>query len=169
VERPVRDHGIHARHKRRHKVTADSRHGLPVAADLPDRNFTPAAPSGVRAPDITYLWGDEGWLYPAIVPGLSDREIAGWSPKPRMAADIVAGAPATARFRKRPAPGSMYFPGRGSQYAGHAFRGKLQEYGMVCPMGRKGKTAGTTRRHKASPTVSRTGGRVASAAPRTTT
>jgi transposase InsO family protein len=34
VERLMRDHGIHARHKRRYKVTTDSTHGLPVAENL---------------------------------------------------------------------------------------------------------------------------------------
>ena len=43
VERLMRENGIRARHKRRYKVTTDSTHGLPVAANLLDRNFTPAA------------------------------------------------------------------------------------------------------------------------------
>ena len=34
VERLMRDNGIHARHKRRYKVTTDSKHGLPVAENL---------------------------------------------------------------------------------------------------------------------------------------
>ena len=44
VERLRRENGIHARHKRRYKVTTDSKHGLPVAPNLLDRNFTPEAP-----------------------------------------------------------------------------------------------------------------------------
>jgi putative transposase len=45
VERLMRDNGIRARHKRRYKVTTDSKHGLPVAKNLLDRNFTPATPN----------------------------------------------------------------------------------------------------------------------------
>jgi putative transposase len=45
VERLMRDHGIHARHKRRYKVTTDSTHGLPVAENLLARNFTPTLPT----------------------------------------------------------------------------------------------------------------------------
>ena len=67
VERLIRENGIHARHKRRYKVTTDSKHGLPVADNLLDRNFTPTAPNQVWTSDITYLWTDEGWLYLAIV------------------------------------------------------------------------------------------------------
>ena len=42
--------------------------------------------------DITYLWTDEGWLYLAIVLDLFNREVVGWSLKPRMTADIVTDA-----------------------------------------------------------------------------
>ena len=77
VERLMRDNGIHARHKRRYKVTTDSKHGLPVAENLLARNFTPTAPNQVWTSDITYLWTDEGWLYLAIVLDLFNREIVG--------------------------------------------------------------------------------------------
>jgi putative transposase len=43
----MRENGIYARHKRRYKVTTDSTHGLPVANNLLDRNFTPTAPNQV--------------------------------------------------------------------------------------------------------------------------
>ena len=89
VERLMRENDIRARHKRRYKVTTDSRHNLPIAPNLLDRNFSPAAPNQVWTSDITYLWTDEGWLYLAIVLDLFNREVVGWSLKPRMTADIV--------------------------------------------------------------------------------
>ncbi len=138
VERRMRDHGIRARHKRRDKVTTDSKHGLPVADNLLDRNFTPTAPGQVWTSDITYLWTDEGWLYLAIVLDLFNREVVGWSLKPRMTAEIVTDALTMAWFRKRPAPGLLHHSDRGSQYASHAFQDKLKEYGMTCSMSRKG-------------------------------
>jgi len=138
VEWLMRENGIHARHRRRYKVTTDSKHGLPVAPNLLDRNFTPTAPNQVWTSDITYLWTDEGWLYLAIVLDLFNREVVGWSLKPRMTADIVTDALTMARFRRKPAPGLMHHSDRGSQYASHAFQDKLKEYGMVCSMSRKG-------------------------------
>ena len=138
VERLMRDNGIHARHKRRYKVTTDSKHGLPVAGNLLARNFTPTAPNQVWTSDITYLWTDEGWLYLAIVLDLFNREVVGWSLKPRMTTDIVTDALTMAWFRKRPAPGLMHHSDRGSQYASHAFQDKLKEFGMICSMSRKG-------------------------------
>ncbi len=138
VERLMRENGIRARHKRRYKVTTDSKHGLPVAANLLNRNFTPTAPNQVWTSDITYLWTDEGWLYLAIVLDLFNREVIGWSLKPRMTTDIVTDALTMAWFRRRPNAGVMHHSDRGSQYASHAFQDKLKEFGIACSMSRKG-------------------------------
>lgn len=73
-----------------------------------------------------------------MVLDLFNREIVGWSIKPRMTADIVIDALTMAWFRKKPAPGLMHHSDRGSQYASHAFQARLKEYGMVCSMSRKG-------------------------------
>ena len=89
----MRENGIRARHKRRYKATTDSKHDLPVAANLLGRNFTPVAPNQVWTSDITYLWTEqEGWLYLAIVLDLFNREVIGWSLKPRMTTAIVTDA-----------------------------------------------------------------------------
>ncbi len=138
IERLMRENGIRARHKRRFKITTDSRHNLPVAPNLLDRNFTPEAPNQVWTSDITYLWTNEGWLYLAIVLDLFNREVVGWSLKPRMTADIVTDALSMAWFRRKPAAGMIHHSDRGSQYASLAFQDKLKEYGMVCSMSRKG-------------------------------
>ncbi|CRI66059.1 hypothetical protein THIOKS1260016 [Thiocapsa sp. KS1] len=50
-----------------------------MADNLPARDVTPSGPNQVRSADITDLWTDEGWLYSAIVPGLFNREVVGWS------------------------------------------------------------------------------------------
>ena len=48
VERLMRENGIRARHKRRYKATTDSKHTLPVAANLLDPQLQPdGAQSGV--------------------------------------------------------------------------------------------------------------------------
>ncbi len=138
IERLMREHGIRARHKRRYRVTTDSKHGLPVAPNLLDRNFTPAVPNQVWTADITYLWTDEGWLYLAIVLDLFNREVIGWSVKPRMTTDLVSDALTMAYFRRRPPPGVLHHSDRGSQYASIAYQNKLAEFGMTCSMSRKG-------------------------------
>ena len=137
LERLMRENGIRGRHKRRYKATTDSKHKLPIAENLLDRNFAPAAPDQAWSSDITYVWTDEGWLYLAVVLDLFNREVVGWSIKSRMTADIVTDALTMAWFRRRPAPGLIHHSDRGSQYASHAHRDKLTEYGMRCSMSRK--------------------------------
>jgi len=138
VERLMRENGIRARHKRRFKATTDSKHTLPVAPNLLDRNFAPEAPNQGWSADLTYIWTDEGWLYLAVVLDLFNREVIGWSIKPTMTTEIVLDALTMAWFRRKPAPGLIHHSDRGSQYASHAFQARLKEYGMICSMSRKG-------------------------------
>ena len=138
VERLMQENGIKAKHKRRFKVTTDSKHNLPVSPNLLERNFTPTAPNQVWTSDITYLWTDEGWLYLAITLDLFNREVVGWSLKPCMTADLVTDALTMGWFRRKPAKGLIHHSDRGSQYASKAFQGKLKKYGMSCSMSRKG-------------------------------
>ncbi len=137
VERLMRDNGIRARHKRRYKATTDSKHSMPVADNLLQRNFTPEAPNRVWTGDITYIATDEGWLYLAVVLDLFNREVVGWSIKSRMTADIVTDALTMAWFRRKPGADVIFHSDRGSQYASHAMRDKLAEYGMTASMSRK--------------------------------
>ncbi len=52
VERLMREDDIRARHKRRYKVTTDSKHNLQIAANLLNRQFNPDAPNKVWTSDI---------------------------------------------------------------------------------------------------------------------
>jgi transposase InsO family protein len=58
----MQERGIKARCKRKFVVTTDSKHSLPIAANLLQRNFTTSAPNQVWTGDITYIATDEGWL-----------------------------------------------------------------------------------------------------------
>ena len=54
VQRLMKLHGIKARTKRRFKATTNSRHNLPVAPNLLQRDFSPMKPDQVWTTDITY-------------------------------------------------------------------------------------------------------------------
>ena len=114
VERLMQENGIQAKHKRRFKVTTDSKHNLPIAPNLLEHDFTPSAPNQAFTSDITYLWTDEGWLYLAIVLDLFNREVVGWSLKPRMTADLVTDALTMVWFRRKPAAGLIHHSDRGT-------------------------------------------------------
>ena len=138
VERVMRDNGIRARHKRRFRVTTDSQHALPVAANLVAREFSPTQPNQSWGADITYVWTDEGWMYLAVVLDFFNREIVGWSLKHELSASLVCEALSMAWLRRRPTPGLIHHSDRGVQYASAAFQSKLAHYGMRCSMSRKG-------------------------------
>lgn len=61
VRKLMQLHGIRTKGKRRFKVTTNSKHGLPFAANLLDRQFDVAKPDKVWVGDITYIATDEGW------------------------------------------------------------------------------------------------------------
>ena len=64
VERLMRENGIRARHKRRYKATTDSKHALPVAPNVLDRNFAPTAPNQVWTARKLPLLVDSGdWTF----------------------------------------------------------------------------------------------------------
>lgn len=107
-------HGIKARGKRKFKATTDSNHGLPVAENLLNREFTPAQPDRVWASDITYVATDEGWLYLVVVIDLFSRQVVGWSMKPHMRSELIIDALRMAWFRRRPEAGVIFHSG--SQY-----------------------------------------------------
>jgi transposase InsO family protein len=66
VERVMRQHGIRARTPRRYRVcTTDSKHCLPVAANLLEQNFVAHQPDQVWLADITYIPTSEaGFTWP---------------------------------------------------------------------------------------------------------
>jgi len=138
VRKLMQQHGIRARGKRKFIATTDSRHDLPVAENLLDRKFSPAAPDQVWVSDITYVATDEGWLYLAAVIDLYSRQVVGWSMQPHMKTQLVSDALRMAWFRRHPAAGLIFHSDRGSQYCSHEFQSMLTGYGMRSSMSRKG-------------------------------
>lgn len=141
VQRLMQRHGIRARGKRRFRLTTtDSRHGLPIAPNLLERNFTVAAPNQAWVGDITYIATDEGWLFLAVVLDLFSRRIVGWSMRRDMTSAIILDALEMAWFQRSPdsETGLIFHSDRGSQYASDEFNQLLQECGITPSMSRKG-------------------------------
>nr|WP_319563542.1 IS3 family transposase [uncultured Rhodoferax sp.] len=138
VRKLMKLHGIKARGKKKFVATTDSKHNLPIAQNLLDRNFTPEAPNQVWSSDITYIATDEGWLYLTGVIDLFSRQVVGWSMRDNMQTNAVTDALRMAWFRRRPEPGLIFHSDRGSQYCSHEFQGALKDYEMTSSMSRKG-------------------------------
>jgi len=116
IERLMRHHGIRAIMARPRRVrTTDSRHDLPIAPNLLDRNFTTAAPNRIWLADITYVETDQGWLYLATVLDLYSRKIVGWAMADHLRAELPLAAVAMAITTQRPGPGLIHHSDRGAQ------------------------------------------------------
>ncbi len=137
VRQLMAQHGIKAYTKRKFKATTNSAHGLPVAPNLIQRDFSPALPNRVWTTDITYLDTSEGWLYLTVMLDLFSRQVVGWSIQPRMTQQRVVDALRMAWFRRRPEPGLIVHSDLGSQYCGQLFQSTLKAYGMKSSMSRK--------------------------------
>lgn len=130
--------GLKVRQKRKYKVTTDSKHNLPVAKNVLNRQFSPAAPNQVWGTDITYLWTQQGWIYLAVVIDLYSRRVVGWAIDRRMKKALVIRALMMAVNLRKPPPGLICHSDRGSQYASHDYQKLLTQHQMICSMSRKG-------------------------------
>ena len=75
--RIMRENGIRSKSHKKYKAATSSKHNLPVAENILNRDFTAGRPGQKMVSDITYIPTDEGWLYPAGVMDLCGDKIAG--------------------------------------------------------------------------------------------
>ncbi len=123
---------------RKFKVTTNSKHSLPVAPNLLERDFSATGANQKWAGDITYLQTTEGWLYLAVVIDLFSRKVIGWSMGTNMKASLVCDALNMALWRRKFPKNTIFHSDRGSQYCSEAFRTIFQENELLQSMSRKG-------------------------------
>ena len=137
--------GLRCKQKRKFKVTTDSRHNLPVAPNLLERNFTVTAPNRVWVSDITYISTGEGWLYLAGLKDLFNGELVGYAMSERMTKNLVIQALFQSVSAKHPTKGLILHSDRASQYCAHDYQKLLEQFGMTASMSRKGDCWDTPR------------------------
>jgi transposase InsO family protein len=134
----MREEGLEGQRKRRFRVTTDSRHSYPVAANELNRNFTASAPNKAWVTDITYIWTREGWIYLAAILDLFSRRVVGWSADSYIDRTLALDALGMALRTRRPEPGLIHHSDRGVQYASGDYQQQLTQRGIICSMSRKG-------------------------------
>jgi putative transposase len=134
VAKLMKIHGILAKTAKRFIRTTDSRHDLPVANNLLDRQFEPDGPNVAWSADITYIPTADGWLYLAVVEDLFSRKIVGWSMDETMTSRLVVDALNMAVCRRVPGTGLLAHSDRGSQYASDHYQRFLGKHGITCSM-----------------------------------
>jgi transposase InsO family protein len=140
VERLMREQGFKARLRRKWVKTTESRHSLPVAENLLNREFEAGGPGEKWVSDITYLRAGSGWMYLTVIIDLWDRKVIGWAMSESLAAKNVCLAFIMACHNRPPREGLLFHSDRGVQYCSEEFRRTLVKY---CPtvrqsMSRKG-------------------------------
>jgi putative transposase len=136
IERLMHHHGIRAiMAPPRWVRTTDSRHDLPIAPNLLDRNFVAPAPNCVWLADI--IETDQGWLYLATVMDLYSRRIVGWAMADHLRTELPLAALRMAIAAKQPGPGLIHHSDRGVQYAAGDYRKVMQSAGFQASMSRK--------------------------------
>ena len=122
--------------RRQRPTTTDSRHTLPVAPNVLNRDFTASAPNQKWLGDITYIDTLEGFLYLASLEGVFSRRIVGWAMADHMETSLVSSALDMALFHRHPQGDLLHHSDRSSQYASHDYRRLLTERGITVSMSR---------------------------------
>ena len=138
VIRLMRESNLKPVWKRKFVNTTNSKHDLPVAENILNRQFNPAKPNHSWTSDITTIRTRSGWLYLAVVMDLYSRKIIGWAMGATMHTELVSRALLMAIGHRQPAAGLILHSDRGSQYASHEYQGLLKQHGIICSMSRKG-------------------------------
>ena len=79
VRRSLQRQALRPVYRRPYRVTTDSSHVRPLAANVLQRRFDGWDINRAWVSDITYLSTNEGWLYLAMVMDLASRYLIGWS------------------------------------------------------------------------------------------
>ena len=138
IKRLMHEQDLFVRTKRKFKATTDSKHQLPVAENILNRNFNPKHPNQCYVGDITYIPTQEGWLYLAVVIDLFSRQVVGWAMDKHMKAPLVNDALLMALWKRKPSRGLIWHTDRGSQYASKSHRSIIKAHGLTQSMSRKG-------------------------------
>jgi putative transposase len=135
IARLMRQAGLAAQGRRRFRVTTESAHAWPVAANHLAQHFAVPA-HRVWAADITFLWTRERWCYLAVVLDLGSRRVVGWALRDSLETELVTTALRMA-LETRPHP-HLHHSDRGRQYASGDYRALLEAHGITVSMSRVG-------------------------------
>lgn len=138
VGRYMNSLGLTASPNSPYTITTDSNHNHPIFENLLRQNFKANKPNQVWVSDITYIWTTEGWIYLAIILDLYSRKIVGWHVADHMQKELPLLALQMAISSRKPGKDLIIHSDRGSQYASHDYREKLEEIDALGSMSRKG-------------------------------
>jgi transposase InsO family protein len=139
VARVMRKYGFRSVHAKKFKVTTDSKHKLPVAENILNREFTATRPAEKWVSDLTYVYTKQGWLYLTTIIDLYDRMVVGWSMSDNMTTTDTIIKTWKMAVNNRPICDDLLFHSdRGIQYASKEFTTAIANPLITQSMSRKG-------------------------------
>ena len=128
--------GLTARGRRRFRVTTDSAHALPVAANQLARRFAVTPPNRVWAADITALWTrPAGVIWPSF--SISARAGSSAGPSATRSRPSSSRLPCTSRWARARTP-QLHHSDRGVSMRAMRYRTLLDAHGITVSMSRVG-------------------------------
>ena len=109
-----------------------------IAANVLERDFSPAEPNRSWVSDITYVRTHEGFLYLATVIDLYSRRVIGWSMDKFIDKHLVINALLMAVYQRRPSQPILVHSDQGSQYSSSDYLAFLAEHNFTPSMSRRG-------------------------------
>ena len=139
VARVMRKYGFRSVHAKKFKVTTDSKHKLPIAENILNREFTATRPAEKWVSDLTYVYTKQGWLYLTTIIDLYDRMVVGWSMSDNMTTTDTIIKTWKMAVNNRPICDDLLFHSdRGIQYASKEFTTAIANPLITQSMSRKG-------------------------------
>ena len=138
VAKLMQRHYIQSKVHKRFVVTTNSKHSLPPAENILNRDFSADRENQKWVSDVTFIPTREGWLYLATIMDLFSRRIIGWSMEKSNTTTLVSQALSMAIEQRGDVRGVILHSDRGVQYASRDYQKMLLENGIICSMSRKG-------------------------------
>lgn len=137
--RLMQEDGLKARVRKRYKVTTDSDHDQPIAANVLEQQFSAEAPNQRWAGDTSqFVVGESGKLYVAVILDLFSRFVVGWAVSAVNDRHLTIKALDMALKRRCPEIGLLFHSDQGSTYASEDHQRILATRGIACSMSRRG-------------------------------
>lgn len=137
--RLMQEDGLRARVRKRYKVTTDSDHDQPIAANVLERQFEAERPDQRWAGDTSeFVVGESGKLYLAVILDLFSRYVVGWAVSAVNDRHLTMKALDMALKRRCPEIGLLHHSDQGSTYASDDYQRLLASRGILCSMSRRG-------------------------------
>jgi putative transposase len=139
IIRLMQEDRLKARVRKRYKVTTDSDHDQPIAANLLQQEFTAERPNQRWVGDTTELViGQSGKLYLAVILDLFSRFVVGWAVSACNDRHLTLKALEMALKRRCPDIGLLHHSDQGCTYASDDYQRRLAAHGIICSMSRRG-------------------------------